>query len=74
MFPDLKTLKENYNFWKINKDNVHEINLLPFMKCLEVKNYSNRLIIGSNSELNVFLTDANKQTYYRNLRLISNLT
>ena len=62
MFPELKTLRENYNFWKISKDNVHEINLLPFMKCLEVKNYSNRLIIGSNSELNVFVMQTDKHT------------
>lgn len=66
MFPDFETLKKDYIFWEVNKDDVEEMNLLPFMKCFEVKNYPKLLSIASNSGLNVFLTDAMRQTYYRN--------
>jgi hypothetical protein len=66
MFPDFETLKKDYIFWEVNKEDVQEMNLLPFMKCFEVKNYPKLLSIASNSALNVFLTDAMRQTYYRN--------
>ena len=71
MFPDFETLREDYIFWDISKENVQEMHLLPFMKCLEVKNISKIIEIGSSSAMNVYLTDAKRQTYYRNARLIS---
>ena len=66
MFLDFESLRYNYNFWRISKEKVRELNLLPFMKCLEVKNYPKLLSIGSKTALNVFLSDAKRQTYYRN--------
>ena len=71
MFPEFETLREDYNFWELSKDNVQGLNLLPFMKCLEVKNYSKILSVGSNSEMNIILTNAQRQTYYRNLSQLS---
>ena len=66
LFTDFETLRERFYFYQISKDNVQEVDLLPFMNCLEVKNYPKLLQISSKIALNVFLTDAMRQTYYRN--------
>ena len=66
LFTDFETLRERFYFYQISKDNVQEVDLLPFMNCLEVKNYPKLLQISSKLALNVFLTDAMRQTYYRN--------
>ena len=55
----------NINFYEHKDEYLDEIFLLPFGWCLEVKDFSKVLYIGTKEPTKVYLTDPFRQSYYR---------
>ena len=62
LFPKIEKHLTNY---ERKGEYVERILMMPFGDCLEVKNYSKILYIGTNSSLKIYMTDPYRQSYYR---------
>ena len=58
-------LNANITFYEHKNEYLDDIFLLPFGKCLEVKDFSKALYIGTKEPLKVYLTDPFRQSHYR---------
>ena len=58
-------LNANITFYEQTNEYLDEIFLLPFGWCLEVKDISNILYVGTRDPMKVYLTDPFRQSYYR---------